>query len=229
VTGDPGLVAMARQVIEREQVLLLGTPATRGDGGKQGGDMSGAASVSSADPSALAGWTAGTWTIDPAHTVVAFAARHLMSRVRGTFSQVNGKIVTGPDPALCSATAAVALSSVSTGNEMRDNHLRSGDFFDTGHSPTLTFASTGLRQENGLWVLTGDLTIRAVTRPAEFEVEFLGVDPAGLQGETRIGFSARGAIMRRDFGITFGLAADSKIVVGGKVDITRDVQAVLDA
>jgi len=220
---------MARQVIEREQVLLLGTPATRGDGGKQGGDMSGAASVSSADPSALAGWTAGTWTIDPAHTVVAFAARHLMSRVRGTFSQVNGKIVTGPDPALCSATAAVALSSVSTGNEMRDNHLRSGDFFDTGHSPTLTFASTGLRQENGLWVLTGDLTIRAVTRPAEFEVEFLGVDPAGLQGETRIGFSARGAIMRRDFGITFGLAADSKIVVGGKVDITRDVQAVLDA
>lgn len=191
--------------------------------------MSSAASVSSADPSALAGWTAGIWTIDPAHTVVAFAARHLMSRVRGTFSQVNGKIVTGPDPALCSATAAVALSSVSTGNEMRDNHLRSADFFDIGHSPAMTFASTGLRQENGAWVLTGDLTIRAVTRPAEFEVEFLGVDPAGLQGETRIGFSARGAIMRRDFGITFGLAADSKIVVGDKVDITLDVQAVLDA
>jgi len=129
----------------------------------------------------MAGWTAGTWTIDPAHTVVAFAARHLMSRVRGTFSQVNGKIVTSQDPALCSATAAVALSSVSTGNEMRDNHLRSADFFDTEHWPTMTFASTGLRQENGAWVLTGDLTIRAVTRPVEFEVEFLGVDPTGLQ------------------------------------------------
>lgn len=191
--------------------------------------MSSAASVSSADLSALAGWTPGTWTIDPAHTVVAFAARHLMSRVRGTFSQVDGKIITGPDPALCSAVAAVALSSVSTGNEMRDNHLRSADFFDIEHWPTMTFASTGLRKVNGLRVLAGDLTIRAVTRPAEFEVEFLGVDPTGLQGETRIGFSARGAIVRRDFGITFGLATDSKIVVGDKVDITLDVQAVLDA
>ena len=197
--------------------------------GMQGENMSSAARVSGAGPSAPAGWTAGTWTIDPAHTVVAFAARHLMSRVRGTFSQVDGTIVTGQDPALSSATAAVALSSVSTGNEMRDNHLRSADFFDTEHSPTMTFASTGLRQEDGAWVLTGDLTIRAVTRPAEFEVEFLGVDPTGLQGETRIGFSARGAIMRRDFGITFGLAADSKIVVGDKVDITLDAQAVLDA
>jgi polyisoprenoid-binding protein YceI len=191
--------------------------------------MSSAAGVSSAGPSAPAGWTAGTWTIDPAHTVVAFAARHLMSRVRGTFSQVDGTIVTGQDPALSSATAAVELSSVSTGNEMRDNHLRSADFFDAEHSPTMTFASTGLRQEDGVWVLTGDLTIRAVTRPAEFDVEFLGVDPTGLQGESRIGFSARGAIMRRDFGITFGLAADSKIVVGDKVDITLDAQAVLDA
>lgn len=197
--------------------------------GMQGEDMSSAARVSGAGPSAPTGWTAGTWTIDPAHTVVAFAARHLMSRVRGTFSQVDGTIVTGQDPALSSATAAVALSSVSTGNEMRDNHLRSADFFDSEHSPTMTFASTGLRQEDGAWVLTGDLTIREVTRPAEFEVEFLGVDPTGLQGETRIGFSARGAIMRRDFGIIFGLAADSKIVVGDKVDITLDAQAVLDA
>jgi polyisoprenoid-binding protein YceI len=89
--------------------------------------MSSAASVSGADPSALAGWTAGTWTIDPAHSVVAFAARHLMSRVRGTFSQVSGEIVTGTDPALCSATAIVELSSVSTGNEMRDNHQRSAE------------------------------------------------------------------------------------------------------
>jgi polyisoprenoid-binding protein YceI len=145
--------------------------------------MSSAASVSDTDPSVLAGWTAGAWTIDPAHTVVAFAARHLMSRVRGTFSQVDGTIVTGQDPALSSATAAVALSSVSTGNEMRANHLRSADFFDTEQSPVMTFASTGLRQENGAWVLTGDLTIRAVTQPAEFEVEFLGIDPTGLQGE----------------------------------------------
>lgn len=93
----------------------------------------------------------------------------------------------------------------------------------------MTFASTGTRQVHGQWVLAGDLTIRAVTRPVELEVEFLGVDPTGLQGETRIGFFARGTTTRRDFGITFGLAADSKIVVGDKVDITLDVQAVLEA
>src|SRR6266496_5645305 len=100
----------------------------------------------------LRDWSSDVCSSDlPAHTV-AFAARHLMSRVRGTFSEVNGEIVTGPDPTFCSATAAVALSSVSTGNEMRDNHLRSADFFDIEHSPTMTFASTGLRQENGAWV-----------------------------------------------------------------------------
>lgn len=97
--------------------------------------MNSTASVSSADLSAPAGWTAGTWTIDPAHTVVAFAARHLMSRVRGAFSQVDGQIVTDLNPALCSATATVALSSVRTGNETRDDHLRSADFFDIEHSP----------------------------------------------------------------------------------------------
>jgi polyisoprenoid-binding protein YceI len=70
---------------------------------------------------------------------------------------------------------------------------------------------------------------QGVTRPVEFEVEFLGVDPTGLQGETRIGFSARGAIIRRDFGITYRLAADSKIVIGDRVDITLDVEAVLGA
>jgi polyisoprenoid-binding protein YceI len=90
--------------------------------------------------------------------------------------------------------------------------------------------STALAPANGSWRLGGDLTIRDVTRQVELEVEFLGIDPTGLQGETRIGFSARGAISRRDFGITFGLAADgTKIVVGDTVDITLDVQAFLGA
>ena len=87
-----------------------------------------------------------------------------------------------------------------------------------------------MRPAEGRWVLSGDLTIRDVTRPAELEVEFLGTDPAGLQGETRIGFSAHGTISRRDFGITFGLAADgTKIIIGDKVDITFDVEAFLAA
>jgi len=176
------------------------------------------------------GWVAGTWTIDPAHTTVGFAVRHLMSRVRGTFGEVSGQIVTAPEPSACTAAAEIALSSVSTGNEMRDNHLRSADFFDVERHPVMSFASTALRPADGSWVLSGDLTIRDVTRPVELEAEFLGTDPTGLQGETRIGFSARGTISRRDFGITVGLAADgTKIIVGDKVDLTLDIEAFLGA
>ena len=172
------------------------------------------------------GWTAGTWTIDPAHTTVSFAVRHLMSRVHGTFSDVSGQIATTADPSGSAASAVIAVSSVSTGNEMRDNHLRSADFFDAERYPAMTFASRTLRPGDGCWVLSGELTIRDVTRPVDLEVEFLGTDPTGLQGEPRIGFSARAAISRRDFGITFGLAADgTKIIVADKVDIVLDVQA----
>lgn len=182
-----------------------------------------------AGPSAPDGWIAGTWTIDPAHTTVSFVVRHLMSRVRGAFSEVSGQITTRPDPSGSTAAATIAVSSVRTGNEMRDNHLRSADFFEAERYPVISFASTGLRPADGSWLMSGELTIRDVTRPVDLEVEFLGTDPTGLQGEPRIGFSARGTISRRDFGITFGLAADSKIVVGDKVDITLDVEAVLNA
>jgi polyisoprenoid-binding protein YceI len=190
--------------------------------------------VSTAGVDAPEGWVAGTWTIDPAHSSVNFVVRHLMSRVRGTFSDVSGQISTTAEVSGSAAAAVIAVSSVSTGNEMRDNHLRSADFFDAGRYPQMRFASTALRRAgsgpDGGWVLSGELTIRAVTRPVDLEVEFLGTDPDGLQGEPRIGFSARTAISRRDFGITFGLAADgTKIVIADKVDIVLDVEAYLNA
>jgi polyisoprenoid-binding protein YceI len=166
----------------------------------------------------------------PRHSVVGFAVRHLMSRVRGTFTDVSGQIVTDLDPARSAATAVIATASVSTGNQMRDDHLRSGDFFDAGRYPQMRFASQALRPVAGSWVLSGELTIRDATRPVDLEVEFLGSDPTGLQGEPRIGFSARATISRRDFGLTFGLVADgTKIVAGDKIDITLDVQAFLAA
>jgi polyisoprenoid-binding protein YceI len=178
--------------------------------------------------SELADWTSGNWTIDPSHSVVAFAARHLMGKVRGTFSSMSGQLVTDLDPMLCSATASIDVTSVHTGNEMRDNHLRSADFFDVERFPKMSFATTSVRNTNGVWLLVGDLTIKNVTRPIQFELDVLGIDPTGLQGETRIGLSARGDLFRRDFGVTFGLAGDSKLVVGDKVDLTLDIQAVLD-
>jgi polyisoprenoid-binding protein YceI len=176
------------------------------------------------------GWIAGTWTIDPAHTTVSFAIRHLMSRVRGTFSEVSGQIVTHPDLSGSTAAATLAVPSLSTGNEMRDNHLRSADFFEAERYPVILFTSTGLRPADGSCLMSGDLTIRDITRPVDLEIEFLGTDPTGLQGEARIGFSARGTISRRDFGINFGLAADgTKIVVADKVNIVLDIEAFLDA
>jgi polyisoprenoid-binding protein YceI len=184
--------------------------------------------TSAADVYAPDGWAAGTWTIDPAHTTLTFAVRHLMSRVRGTFTDVSGQIVTNADPVGSTVAAVIAVSSVSTGNPMRDDHLRSADFFDAERHPAMTFTSKTLREVDDCWLLSGDLTIRDVTRPVHLEVEFLGTDPTGMQGETRIGFSARATISRRDFGITFGLATDgSKIVVADKVEIILDVQAFL--
>jgi len=186
--------------------------------------------LATASPSVPDGWIAGTWTIDPAHTTVSFVLRHLMSRVRGTFSEVSGQIITRPDLSGSTTAATIAVSSVRTGNEMRDNHLRSADFFEAERYPVISFASTRLRPADGSWLMSGELTIRDVTRPVDLEVEFLGTDPTGLQGEARIGFSARGTISRREFGVTFGLAADgTKIVLADKVDIILDVQAYLGA
>ena len=172
------------------------------------------------------GWAAGTWTIDPAHSMVSFSVRHLMSRVRGGFSEVSGRIVTGTDPAESSVSAEIAAASVSTGTQMRDDHLRSADFLDAGRYPVMRFSGGALRPAGGGWVLAGELTIRDVTRPLDLEVEFLGSDPTGLQGERRVGFSALTSISRRDFGITFGLAGGgAKIVVADTIDIALDVQA----
>lgn len=189
------------------------------------------ADVTSAATAGLpTGWVAGTWTIDAAHSTVGFAVRYLMSRVRGTFSDVSGQIVTAADPSGSAANAVIAVASVSTGHPMRDDHLRSADFFDVETYPEMRFASRALRRSEGGWVMSGELTIRNATRPVDLEVEWLGSDPTGLQGEPRIGFSARATISRRDFGITFGLAADgTKIILADKVDIALDIQAFTNA
>jgi polyisoprenoid-binding protein YceI len=181
------------------------------------------------DLSTLPGLVPGTWTIDPAHSTVGFAVRHLMSKVRGRFTEFGGQIVTTPDLTQCSVTATIDLSSVSTGNEMRDNHLRSADFFNVEQSPTMTFTSDGLCLHEGRWIVGGDLTIRGVTKHLEIELEYLGSDPTGLQGEARIGFEGTTSIRRQDFGVSFGLAVDaSKVIIGDKVDIVLEVEAFLN-
>jgi polyisoprenoid-binding protein YceI len=186
------------------------------------------AEVRTTSESPSPGIAAGTWVIDPAHSWVGFTVRHLMSRVRGHFTEYSGEIVVGATPEASSANVVIELPSVSTGNEMRDNHLRTKDFFDVEQNPKMIFASTGVRGAGDKWVLIGDLTIRDITKAVEIEFELLGVDPTGLQGEHRAGFEGHTSISRSDFGVSFGLAAEgAKVVISDKIDITLEIEATL--
>ena len=186
-----------------------------------------AAVVTTRDIPALSAVPSGTWAIDAAHSQVGFAVRHLMSKVRGRFDQFSGQITIAEDRCASCVQVEIALASVHTGNDMRDNHLRSSDFFDVEQHPDMTFASSGLREVHGSWILDGELTIRGVGRSVEIELEFLGLDPTGMQGEPRIGFEGRTSINRSDFGVTFGLADGGKIVIGDRVEILLEIEATL--
>jgi polyisoprenoid-binding protein YceI len=173
----------------------------------------------------LAAVPSGSWQIDPAHSAVGFAVRHLMGRVRGRFTEFTGQVTLADDRLDSSVQVEIALGSVDTGNAMRDGHLRTADFFDVEQQPTMTFASTELREAGDAWVLDGELTIRDTTRTVRIDLDYLGYDPDGLQGEQRIGFEGRTSINRSDYGVSFGLVDGGKIVVADNVDIVLEVQA----
>jgi polyisoprenoid-binding protein YceI len=174
------------------------------------------------------GLTAGTWTIDVAHSEVGFQVRHLMvSKVKGKFKKFDGVITIAEDPLQSHAEVTIDASSIDTGDENRDNHLRSADFFETDKHSQITFTSTGVRPKGSDYLVTGDLTVHGVTRPVELEVEFNGVstDP---WGGTRSGFSATTEINRKDYGVSFDVPADgTAVVVGDKIKINIEVEAVL--
>ncbi|MGH3469313.1 MAG: YceI family protein [Thermocrispum sp.] len=171
----------------------------------------------------------GTWIIDPAHSSIGFSVRHLMGKVRGTFEQLAGHMTIAAQPADCSATATIDMSSVNTANRMRDDDLRSVNFFDVDRHPEMTFESTGLSVNDGPLELRGMLTIRGITRDVDMEVEFLGLDETGLQGEQRIGLSATTTIRRSDYGVGAAAGDGQKIVVGDKITIQLDIQAMLES
>ncbi len=177
---------------------------------------------------ALGGAPVGTWVIDPAHSSVTFSVRHLMSKVRGRFTQVAGRIEVGTSLDACRATASVATSSVDTGTAMRDDDLRSDGFFDAKTYPELTFTTVAVTGDAGRLTVVGDLTIRGVTQEVTLDAEFLGLDEAGLQGEPRIGFSARTRVRRTDFGVGEGPVEGNRLVVGDDVDIELDVEAAFE-
>ena len=171
---------------------------------------------------------AGAYTIDPAHTSVEFVARHLMiTKVRGRFPDVSGTILIDEEPERSHVEVDIDVASVDTGNADRDNHLRSADFFHVDEHPRMSFTSTRVeRTRSGTWLVTGDLSLRGVTRPVTIRVDFDGAGTSPT-GEARISFSASGEIDREDWGLTWNEALETGgVVVGRRVRIELNVQAV---
>lgn len=174
--------------------------------------------------------TATTWQIDPAHTEVGFVVKHMMfAKVRGGFNEFTGTIEQGEDGDLASGSfsANIITSSVDTGNEDRDNHLRSGDFFDAEKFEAITFNSSSIeRVADDKLKVTGELTIRDVTKTITLDVTETGtgVDP---WGNMRIGIQAEGTINREEFGLTWNQALEAGgVLVGKDVTLTIEAQAV---
>lgn len=177
----------------------------------------------------IPGYRTGTWQIDPVHSEVSFSVRHMMvSKVRGYFTEFEGTIVTAEDPTNSTVTASITLNSIDTRSEQRDNHIRSADFFDVAQHPTMTYRSTTLSGNGDNWTLDGELSLHGVTRRVPLNLELNGFtgDPFGGQ---RVGFSATAEIDRRDFGIDISMPMDGGgVVVGDKISISLEVEAVLD-
>ncbi|MDQ2670247.1 MAG: YceI family protein [Gemmatimonadota bacterium] len=178
----------------------------------------------------IPGYKTGTWVLDPSHSEVTFSVRHMMiSKVRGTFGMKSATIVAPENPLEATVEASVDVTSVDTKDDGRDNHLRSADFFDVENHPTMDFRSTGVRVEDGDFLVDGALTIRGVTKPATFELEFngFGVDP---WGNYKAGATAKTVVDREDFGLTWNAALETGgVLVGKDVTIALELQVSLQA
>jgi polyisoprenoid-binding protein YceI len=168
------------------------------------------------------------WKLDPAHTLVEFSAKHMMiTTVKGRIADVEGTIYTDEkDPKNSSVEATLRGASIDTRNDQRDQHLRSGDFLNVEQFPEIRFRSTRIVGDKDRFKLTGNLTIRDVTREITLDVEFGGTnrDP---WGGLRVGFSASGKIDRRDFGLTWNQALETGgVLVANDIRINIDAQAV---
>lgn len=180
----------------------------------------------------IPGYVAGTWAIDPVHSEVSFVVRHMMvSKVRGRFDKFEGTIVTAEDPLASTVTASVDMSTINTGQEQRDAHIRSADFFEVEKHPTMTFTSTAIKAAEEGFILEGDLTLKGVTRPVAFNLEVSGFGKDAYGG-TRCGFSATTQINRMDYGVSFNgpiPGVPGGVAVSENVTINLEIEGVLQA
>jgi polyisoprenoid-binding protein YceI len=174
--------------------------------------------------------TLTTWNIDPAHSAAEFKVKHMMiSNVKGKFSGLSGALTLDEaDPTRSTAEASIPLATLSTGDDQRDGHLKSADFFDAEKFPTLTFKSLGVHATApGELEVTGELTMHGVTRTVTFAVEGPSAPGKDPWGNLRVGLSATTKINRKDFGLIWNAALETGgVLVGEDVTITLDVQFI---
>mgnify|MGYP001172704074 CR=1 FL=1 len=187
--------------------------------------------VALAATASLAAAAPTTWKIDPAHTEVGFEVRHFFSKVHGVFHDVDGTIVFDEaDPAATRIDAIVKVASVDTGNEKRDGHLKSADFFNAEKDSTLAFKSSKtVKAGKNKFKITGDLTMRGVTKTVTFDAEFIGSSAVSVGGQSwgsKAGFSATTVVNRKDFGINWNKTLDTGgVMVDDNVTIVLNVEA----
>ena len=173
----------------------------------------------------------GVWPIDPSHSTIGLSVRHLgVAKVRGRFGDFSGTVEIAEDPLESHVEVEIRTASLDTGDDGRDDHLRSGDFFAVDRYPTATFRSTGLTPLGGeRYALEGELTIRDITRPVQLELTYSGAvqDPYGNE---RIAFSATGEVDREEFGLTWNQVLETGgLLVGSGARLEIDVEAVRQA
>ncbi len=151
-----------------------------------------------------------TWQLDTAHTVVSFTAKHMMiTKVRGIFKGVTGTVAFDEvDPANSRVEVTIPAATIETGMEPRDNHLRSADFLDAESYPAITFVSSGIAPKGDRWTISGDLTIRGVTRPVVLDADALGI-VMGMDGRRHAGFEATTKIRRSEWGLTWNVGLEA--------------------
>ena len=172
----------------------------------------------------------GRWQIDPGHTELAFIGRHFMlTKVRGRFTGLSGVIEVAEAPGDSTVAVTVDMTSVESGNQARDDHLRSADFFDVANHPTGTFTARASRWQGTRGALAGELTLRGVSRPVTLEAAYVGYT-ADPWGGHRIVFTAAGIIDREDWGLTWNLPLDGGgLVVSKEIRIEIELEAVLQS
>lgn len=170
----------------------------------------------------------GSYQLDPAHTRLGFAARHaLVAKVHGWWDSFEGQLhLDGSDPTKCSVALTIDASSIRTNNADRDAHLCSGDFFDVQRYPKITFESTGVKAVKNGYRVSGDLTMKGITRSIELDLTYQGncVDP---YSQLRVGIEGSGSLKRSDWGLTWNAPLEAGgVVLSDRIELELDISAV---